>query len=97
MYPIFNYWKIEFPTIPHPKSYKLKWLSKKGEMIVDKQVFIEPTLGKYKNEICCDVVPIEGTHILLGRSWKFDRKVTHDGMTNKFSFEHKVESYRRSI
>ena len=32
-------------------------------------------------------------HILLGRSWQFDRKVFHDGFTNKISFHfhgHKV-------
>ncbi|RDY08352.1 hypothetical protein CR513_07440, partial [Mucuna pruriens] len=32
---------------------------------------------------------MEATHILLGRPWQFDRKVTHDGVTNKFSFVHK--------
>ncbi|RDX75080.1 hypothetical protein CR513_45084, partial [Mucuna pruriens] len=46
-------------------------------------------LQSYKNEILCDVVPMEATHILLGRPWQFDRKVTHDGVTNKFSFVHK--------
>ncbi|RDX84530.1 hypothetical protein CR513_34404, partial [Mucuna pruriens] len=53
------------------------------------EVFIAITLGKYKDEIHFDVVPMEATHVLLGRSWKFDRKVTHDGVTNKFSFVHK--------
>ena len=38
-------------------------------------------------------VPIEATHILLGRPWQFDRKTLHDGLTNKISFTfhgHKV-------
>ncbi|RDX69792.1 hypothetical protein CR513_51046, partial [Mucuna pruriens] len=72
--------------IPHPKYYKLQWLNSKGEMFVDKQVLVELTLGKYKDEILGDVVPMEVTHILL-----FDIKVTHDDMTNKFSFENKGE------
>jgi len=29
---------------------------------------------------------MEATHILLGRPWQFDRKVLHDGLTNKISF-----------
>ena len=33
----------------------------------------------------CDLVPMEVTHILLGRPWQFDRKVFHDGHANKFS------------
>jgi len=29
---------------------------------------------------------MEATHILLGRSWKFDKKTLHDGLTNNISF-----------
>jgi len=31
-------------------------------------------------------VPVEATRILLGRPWQFDRKFSHDGLTNKISF-----------
>ena len=51
------------------------------------------SIGKYKDEVLCDVVPMEATHILLGRSWQYDRKTLHDGLTNKISFtfhRHKV-------
>ncbi|RDX65378.1 hypothetical protein CR513_55969, partial [Mucuna pruriens] len=37
------------------------------EMIVDIQVSLAMTLGKYKDEIPCDVVLMEATHILLRR------------------------------
>ena len=80
-------------TISHTKPYKLQWLSKVGEIIVNKQVLINFSIGKYKDEVLCDVVPMEATHVLLGRPWQFDRKVFHDGFTNKLSFDfhgHKV-------
>ncbi|RDX77891.1 hypothetical protein CR513_41911, partial [Mucuna pruriens] len=54
---------LRFPIIPHPKPYKLQWLNTKGNMLV----LVELTLGKYKDEILCDVVPMEETRILLGR------------------------------
>ncbi|RDY10873.1 hypothetical protein CR513_04546, partial [Mucuna pruriens] len=60
------------------KYCSLHRLSEKGVTIVDKQVNVELILSKYKDEILCDVVPMEATH--------FDKKVTHDGVTNKFSF-----------
>ncbi|RDX86352.1 hypothetical protein CR513_32325, partial [Mucuna pruriens] len=78
--------KLCLPTIPHPKSYRLQCLNEKGKMIINKQVLIKLTLYKYKDGILCNVVPTEVTYILLGRSWKFDRQVTHNGVTNKFSF-----------
>ncbi|RDY03501.1 Retrovirus-related Pol polyprotein, partial [Mucuna pruriens] len=31
-------------------------------------------------QMMCDIVPMEATHLLLGRSWQFDRKVNHDGV-----------------
>ena len=44
------------------------------------------SIGKYKDEVVCDVVPMNAGHILLGRPWQFDRHVTHDGYTNRYSF-----------
>ncbi|RDX85661.1 hypothetical protein CR513_33117, partial [Mucuna pruriens] len=34
------------------------------------------------------MVSMEAKHILLGRLWKFNRKLTHDGVANMFSFEY---------
>jgi len=39
----------------------------------------------------CDVVPMETTHILLGRPWQYDKQVLHDGNKKSFNFQgHKV-------
>jgi len=35
--------------------------------VVDKQVNIAFSIGKYVNEVVCDVVPMEASHLLLGR------------------------------
>jgi hypothetical protein len=80
--------KLSLQTTPHPRPYKLQWLSEEGEMIVNKQVLINLTIGKYVDDVLCDVVPMEAGHILLGRPWQYDRKVHHDGYTNKFSYVH---------
>jgi len=59
--------KLKLSTISYATPYKLQWLSKEGEIIVNKQVLIAFSIGKYKDEVLCDVVPMEATHILLGR------------------------------
>jgi len=85
--------KLGLPTISHTKSYKLQWLSENGEIMVNKQVLITFAIGKYKDEVLCDDVPMEATHILLGRHWQYDRKILQDGHTNKISFNfqgHKI-------
>jgi len=61
--------------------------------MVTKQVLITFAIGKYKDEVLCDVMPMEATNIPLGRPWQYDRQVLHDGHTNKMSFNfqgHKV-------
>ena len=85
--------KLGLTTISHAKPYKFQWLSKEREIMVNKQVLINFAIGKYSYEVLCDVVPIEATHILLGRPWLYDRQVLHDDLTNNMSFNfqgHKV-------
>ena len=66
--------------------YKLQWLSEDGEMTVSKQVEVHLSIGQYNNNVLCDVVLMEATHILLVRSWQFDTKAIRDGFTNKIFF-----------
>uniref|UniRef100_A0A2N9EDV2 Reverse transcriptase domain-containing protein n=1 Tax=Fagus sylvatica TaxID=28930 RepID=A0A2N9EDV2_FAGSY len=67
----------------HPRPYKLQWLNDSGEIRVNKQVLVAFRIGKYEDEVLCDVVPMQAGHLLLGRPWQFDRQVKHDGFTNK--------------
>ncbi|TYK26105.1 F15O4.13 [Cucumis melo var. makuwa] len=78
--------RLQRTTRPHPKPYKLQWLTNKGELKVNSQVLISFTLGRYKDEVLCDVVPMHAGDILLGRPWQYDREVTYDGLLNKYTF-----------
>ena len=78
--------KLGMPTCKHPRPYKFQWLNDSGEVRVNKQVLVSFSIEKYEDEVLCDVVPMQAWHLLLGRPWQFDRKVQHDGFTNKYSF-----------
>ncbi|KAL4280180.1 hypothetical protein GQ457_03G020830 [Hibiscus cannabinus] len=78
--------KLGLPTTKHPQPYKLQWLNDGGEIKVTKQARIPFSIGKYKDEILCDVVLMHDGHLLLGRPWQFDRRAIHDGFTNRYSF-----------
>ncbi|GJS05495.1 RNA-directed DNA polymerase [Tanacetum coccineum] len=41
----------------------------------------------YKDEVWCEVIPMDAAHILLGRPWQFYRKTKHDGFQNTYSFK----------
>jgi len=51
--------------------------------MVNKQVINTFAIGKYQDEVLCDVVSMKATHVLLGRPWQYDTKILHDGHTNK--------------
>ncbi|XP_071939171.1 uncharacterized protein [Coffea arabica] len=80
--------KLNLPTSDHPRPYKLQWLNNSGEVRVHNQVLVTFRIGRYEDDVMCDVVPMQAAHILLGRPWQFDKRVTFDGLLNKYSFMH---------
>ncbi|XP_073139094.1 uncharacterized protein [Henckelia pumila] len=83
--------KLSLPVIKHPQPYKLQWFNDSSEVRVTRRVVVPFSIGKYVDEVLCDVVPMQACHILLGRPWQFDRKVIHDGFKNRYSFTLKKE------
>ncbi|RDY05032.1 hypothetical protein CR513_11174, partial [Mucuna pruriens] len=59
--------KLALSTILYPIPYKHKWLSEKGELVVDRQVRVTFSIWSYKDQVLCYVVTMEAAHILLGR------------------------------
>jgi len=78
--------KLSLPLLKHPRPYKLQWLNECEEVKVNKQVFVAFTIGRYSDEVLCDVVSMHAGRILLGRPWQYDRRVIHDGFKNKYNF-----------
>ncbi|KAF7800703.1 Transposon Ty3-G Gag-Pol polyprotein [Senna tora] len=85
--------KLGLRTLKHPRPYRLQWLNESGDLKVTKQVLISFSIGKYKDEVLCDVVPMQASHLLLGRPWQFDRRTTHDGFKNRYSFSKDGRSF----
>jgi hypothetical protein len=79
--------KLGLETTVHPKPYKVSWLQKENHVMVTKQCLVEFKIRGYRDEILCDVIPMDVCHILLGRPWQFDRNVIHDGRKNKYTLE----------
>jgi phage terminase large subunit len=59
--------KLKLKCIKHPRPYKLQWLNECSEVKVTKQILFVFAIGKYSDEVMCDVVPVHASHLLLGR------------------------------
>jgi hypothetical protein len=79
--------KLELETVAHQIPYKVSWLQKGHQVTVTKQYLVEFNIGGYKDQILCDVIPMDFYHLLLGRLWQYDRNVVHDGKRNTCTLE----------
>ncbi|XP_013698074.2 uncharacterized protein LOC106401989 [Brassica napus] len=81
--------KLGLATRPLSRPFRLEWLNEAGKQYVKEQVTVPITIGRYKDEVVCNIPPMDACHILLGRPWQFDKRAMHDGFTNRHSFDHK--------
>ena len=61
--------KLGLKRLKHPTPYKVFWLQKGHQLLVDEQCEVEFHIGKYKHKVICDIMPMDVCHILLGIPW----------------------------
>ena len=85
--------KLGLERTKHPQPYQLRWLDDRVKIRIFDQVKVPFSVGRYKDQVLCDVVPMQAGHLLLGRPWKFDKETTHNGRTNLYSLAHEKRRY----
>lgn len=78
--------KLGLKRLKHPTPYKVSWLQKYHQLLVDEQCEVEFHIAKYQDKVVCNMMPMDVCHILLGRPWQYNRKVMHDGKMNCYKF-----------
>eukprot|EP00253_Pinus_taeda_P010015 PITA_10015 len=78
--------KLSLKQLKHRTTYKVSWLQKGHQLLVEEQCEVEFQIGRYEDKVICDIMPMDVCHILLGRRRQYDRKVVHDGKTNCYKF-----------
>ena len=58
--------KLQLQTKRHPHPYRMQWLNDCGAIKVITSVQIPFSVGKYQDDVECDVVPMHACHLLLG-------------------------------
>ena len=63
--------RLNLLTSEYPRPYKFQWLNNSSEVRVHKQVLVIFHIGRYEDDVMCDMVPMQAAHIILGRPWQF--------------------------
>ncbi|KAL5761064.1 hypothetical protein ACOSQ2_019902 [Xanthoceras sorbifolium] len=63
------------------------WINDVNTVPVQFRCLVKFSLGlNYADEIWCDIFSMTVCHLLLGRPWLYDRRVTYNGFENSYSF-----------
>ena len=73
---------------PHPNPFRVAWVND-HTLHVAQRCLVSIKIGDYKDEIYCDVLPMDVAHVILGRPWLYDLNVTNFAKDNTYSFKYK--------
>jgi hypothetical protein len=80
--------KLNLSTTAHPHPYKLGWVNKGSEIMVNQRCVVDFAIGpNYSTSVRADVVPMDASHLILGRPWQYDNHAVYDGRKHLYSVQ----------
>jgi hypothetical protein len=64
-------------TTPHPQPYTIGWLCQISDLRVNQQCRLSYGIKTFKDEVLCDVAPLQVCDVLLGPSYLWKRRVVY--------------------
>jgi hypothetical protein len=59
--------RLDFPMTPHPQLYTIGWLCQGRDLCVKQQCHLPYDIKPFKDEVLCDISPLEVCDVLLGQ------------------------------
>ena len=78
--------KLQLALEKHPHLYTIGWIKEVDGIQVEECCKVLFSIGKYSDEVYCEIVDMDASNLLFGRPWQFDVDATHSGRKNTYHF-----------
>ena len=79
--------RLQLEMENHPNPYAIGWIKEVGSVRVHERYKVSFSIGKYNDEVYCDVVDMDACHILFGSPWQYNVDAKHLGRSNLYQLE----------
>jgi hypothetical protein len=70
--------RLDLSMTPHPQPYTIGWLRQGRDPRVSQQCRLPYVIKPFKDEVLCDISPLEVCDVLLGQPYLWKRHVVYE-------------------
>jgi hypothetical protein len=76
--------RLDPPTMPHPQPYTIGWLYQGSDLFFSQQCRLLYGIKPFKDEVLCDVAPLEVCDVILGQPYLWKRHDVYESKPHSF-------------